>query len=74
MCLAATDAVSPVALAGDLPQRVVRRSAMGLGRSARHLVGRLVIHKATVKPAAALVKLITPEANAKPVAASIKAV
>ena len=36
-------------------------------------VERLVIHQATVKPAAALVQLITPEANAKPVAASIKA-
>lgn len=36
-------------------------------------VERLVIHEATVKPAAALVQLITPEANAKPVAASIKA-
>ena len=36
-------------------------------------VERLVIHQATVKPAAALVQVITPEANAKPVAASIKA-
>lgn len=36
-------------------------------------VERLVIHQATVKPAAVLVQLITPEANAKPVAASIKA-
>jgi len=36
-------------------------------------VERLVIHEVTVKPAAALVQLITPEANAKPVAASIKA-
>jgi len=36
-------------------------------------VERLVIHQATVKPAAALVQLISPEANAKPVAASIKA-
>jgi len=36
-------------------------------------VERLVIHQATVKPAAALVQVITPEANARPVAASIKA-
>ncbi len=36
-------------------------------------VERLVIHQATVKPAAALVQLISPEANARPVAASIKA-
>lgn len=36
-------------------------------------VERLVIHEATVKPAAALVQFITPEVNAKPVAASIKA-
>jgi len=36
-------------------------------------VERLVIHEATVKPAAALVQLITPAANARPVAASIKA-
>ena len=36
-------------------------------------VERLVIHQATVKPAAALVQVITPEANAKPVAASIRA-
>lgn len=36
-------------------------------------VERLVIHEATVKPAAALVQAITPEANARPVAASIKA-
>lgn len=36
-------------------------------------IERLVIHEATVKPAAALIQLITPEANARPVAASIKA-
>ena len=36
-------------------------------------VERLVIHEATVKPAAALVQILTPEANAQPVAASIKA-
>lgn len=36
-------------------------------------VERLVIHEATVKPATALVQILTPEANAKPVAASIKA-
>ena len=36
-------------------------------------IERLVIHEATVKPAAALVQILTPEANAKPVAASIKA-
>lgn len=36
-------------------------------------VERLVIHEATVKPAAALVRLITPEAQARPVSASIKA-
>ena len=36
-------------------------------------IERLVIHQATVKPAAALVQWITPEANARPVAASIKA-
>lgn len=36
-------------------------------------VERLVIHEATVKPAAALIQILTPEANAKPVAASIKA-
>lgn len=43
------------------------------GESRDTWVERLVIHEATVKPAAALVQLITPEANAKPVAASIKA-
>lgn len=36
-------------------------------------VERLVIHEATVKPAAAMVQVLTPEANARPVAASIKA-
>ena len=36
-------------------------------------VERLVIHQATVKPAAALVQWLTPEANARPVGASIKA-
>ena len=36
-------------------------------------IERLVIHQATVKPAAALVQVITPEANARPVAARIKA-
>jgi exosortase/archaeosortase family protein len=36
-------------------------------------VERLVIHEATVKPAAALVQAMTPEADARPVAASIKA-
>ncbi|MHB1186969.1 exosortase/archaeosortase family protein [Thiobacillus sp.] len=36
-------------------------------------VERLVIHEATVKPAAAMVQAMTPEANARPVAASIKA-
>ncbi|MCL5060912.1 MAG: exosortase/archaeosortase family protein [Candidatus Thermoplasmatota archaeon] len=36
-------------------------------------VERLVIHQATVRPAAALVQIITPEAHAHPVAASIKA-
>lgn len=43
------------------------------GESRETWVERLVIHEATVKPAAAMVQLITPEANAKPVAASIKA-
>ena len=43
------------------------------GESRDTWVERLVIHEATVKPAATLVQLITPEANAKPVAASIKA-
>ena len=43
------------------------------GESRDTWIERLVIHEATVKPAAALVQLITPEANAKPVAASIKA-
>lgn len=36
-------------------------------------IERLVIHEATVKPAAALVQWITPDAHARPVAASIKA-
>lgn len=36
-------------------------------------VERLVIHEATAKPAATLIQILTPEANAKPVAASIKA-
>ncbi|ODU49890.1 MAG: exosortase/archaeosortase family protein [Thiobacillus sp. SCN 63-374] len=36
-------------------------------------IERLVIHEATVKPAAAIIQLITPEAKAQPVAASIKA-
>lgn len=36
-------------------------------------VERLVIHEATVKPAAAMIQLITPEIHAQPVAASIKA-
>ena len=36
-------------------------------------IERLIIHQATVKPAAALVQWITPAAQARPVAASIKA-
>ena len=36
-------------------------------------VERLVIHQATVKPATALIQIVTPDANARPVAASIKA-
>lgn len=36
-------------------------------------IERIVIHEATVKPAAAIVQVITPEVNARPVAASIKA-
>lgn len=36
-------------------------------------IERLVIHQATVKPAAALVQWITPDVKAQPVAASIKA-
>lgn len=43
------------------------------GESRDTWVERLVIHEATVKTAAALVQILTPEANAKPVAASIKA-
>ncbi len=45
----------------------------GWGEARDTWVERLVIHQATVKPAAALVQIITPEANAQPVAASIKA-
>ncbi len=36
-------------------------------------IERLVIHQATVKPATALIQIVTPDANARPVAASIKA-
>ena len=36
-------------------------------------IERLVIHQATVKPAAVLVQWITPDAHARPVAASINA-
>lgn len=36
-------------------------------------IERIVIHEATVKPAAALVRTVTPEVDARPVAASIKA-
>lgn len=36
-------------------------------------IERIVIHTATVKPAAMLVQVITPEIDAKPIAASIKA-
>lgn len=36
-------------------------------------IERLVIHEATVKPAAAMIQILTPEADAKPVGASIKA-
>lgn len=36
-------------------------------------VERLLIHEATVKPAAVLIRTITPEVAARPVAASIKA-
>ena len=36
-------------------------------------IERLVIHEATVKPATMLVQFITPDAHARPVAASIKA-
>lgn len=36
-------------------------------------VERLVIHQATVQPATALIQIVTPDANAQPVAASIKA-
>lgn len=43
------------------------------GESRDTWVERLVIHQGTVKPAAALVQWITPEVNARPVAASIKA-
>jgi exosortase/archaeosortase family protein len=37
------------------------------------VIERLVIHDITVKPAAMLVRFVTPEVNARPVAASIKA-
>ncbi len=50
---------------------VVLQTAYGAARDT--WVERLVIHQATVKPAAALVQVITPEVNARPVAASIKA-
>ena len=43
------------------------------GEARESWVERLVIHQATVKPAAALVQWITPEANARAVAASIQA-
>lgn len=43
------------------------------GEARDTLIERLVIHEATVKPAAALVNFLTPAANARPVAASIKA-
>lgn len=36
-------------------------------------VERLVIHEATVRPAAALIRTLSPEIEARPVAASIKA-
>ena len=36
-------------------------------------IERLVIHQATVKPATALIQIITPEAHARPVGASINA-
>jgi len=36
-------------------------------------IERLVIHEAPVKPAAAMIQVLTPEAKAKPVGASIKA-
>ncbi|MCD6707744.1 MAG: archaeosortase/exosortase family protein [Thiobacillus sp.] len=36
-------------------------------------VERLIVHEATVKPAAALIQIISPEAHAQPVATSIKA-
>lgn len=36
-------------------------------------IERIVVHEATVKPAAALVRAITPTVDARPVAASIKA-
>lgn len=36
-------------------------------------IERIVIHEATVKPATALVRAITPDIDARPVAASIKA-
>lgn len=45
----------------------------GWGEARDTWVERLVIHQATVKPAAAMVQILSPEANAQPVAASIKA-
>ncbi|MHB1077180.1 exosortase/archaeosortase family protein [Thiobacillus sp.] len=36
-------------------------------------IERLVIHEATVRPAAAMIQVLTPEAKVKPVGASIKA-
>jgi exosortase/archaeosortase family protein len=42
------------------------------GESRDTWIERLVIHQATVKPAAALIQIITPQANATPAAASIK--
>ncbi len=43
------------------------------GEARNTWVERLVIHEATVKPAAALIRTITPDVDARPVAASIKA-
>jgi exosortase/archaeosortase family protein len=43
------------------------------GEARGTLIERIVIHEATVKPAAALIRTVTPTVDARPVAASIKA-
>lgn len=66
------NALSALADAGDfLGVFAILQWAWGESRDT--WVERLVIHQGTVIPAAALVQWITPEVNARPVAASIKA-